>query len=284
MQTPYAVTPASTYAQTAQTLEASTSGVAWPAIIGGAFAAAGVSLILLALGSGFGLASVSPWPNSGVSLTTFTTMTAIWLVIVQWLASGIGGWLTGRLRTKWVGLHTHEVFFRDTANGFLSWAVATVIGAAVLTSVVGGATHVATGAAATAAGATAGTADPTAYYVDRLYRSDHSAANPGDQDLRAETSRILLTGMRNGDVPAGDKTYLAQLVTARTGLSQADATKRVDDVIAGEKAAEAKLRQAAEATRKAGTYLSIFIGLSMLIGAFIASAAAALGGMQRDEY
>ena len=110
-------------------LETSTSGVAWPAIIGGAFAAAALSLILLALGSGFGLASVSPWPNAGASVTTFTVMTAVWLIVTQWLASGLGGYLTGRLRTKWVGLHTHEVFFRDTANGFLTWATATVIGA-----------------------------------------------------------------------------------------------------------------------------------------------------------
>ena len=111
---------------TAAPLKSSSSGVSWPAIIGGAFAAAALSLILLALGSGFGLASVSPWSNSGASLTSFTAMTAVWLIVVQWLASGLGGYLTGRLRTKWAGLHTHEVFFRDTANGFLSWAVASV--------------------------------------------------------------------------------------------------------------------------------------------------------------
>src|ERR1039458_6102587 len=125
---------AGVYAENRHPLEASTSGVAWPAIIGGAFAAAALSLILLALGSGLGLASVSPWYNAGVSATTFTVMTAVWLIVVQWLASGLGGYLTGRLRTKWVGLHTHEVFFRDTANGFLAWAVASVIGAAFLAS------------------------------------------------------------------------------------------------------------------------------------------------------
>jgi hypothetical protein len=91
-------------------------------------------------------------------------------------------------------------------------------------------------------------------------------------------------GVRNGDVSPPDKAYLAGLVAARTGLSQADAAKRVDDVIAQAKAAELKAREAADAARKAGSYLSIFIGLSMLIGAFIASAAGALGGRQRDEY
>src|ERR1700740_3435300 len=93
--------------------EGPTSGITWPPILGGAFAIAAASLILLALGSGFGLSSVSPWPNSGASATTFTLIMAIWLIIAQWVASGIGGYLTGRLRTKWVGIHTHEVFFRD---------------------------------------------------------------------------------------------------------------------------------------------------------------------------
>jgi hypothetical protein len=262
----------------------------------GAFAAAASSLILLALGSGFGLASVSPWSNSGASLTTFTVLTAIWLIIVQWFSSGLGGYLTGRLRTKWTGLHTHEVFFRDTANGFLSWAVASVIVAAFLasavTSMMSGATQVAAGAASGGAqGAAQQSArsggdltDPAGYFIDGLYRSDRPNPNASTQDVRSETARILAMGVRNGDVSPPDKAYLAQLVAARTGLSQADAAKRVDDVIAQAKAAELKAREAADAARKAGSYLSIFIGLSMLIGAFIASAAGALGGRQRDEH
>ena len=288
------------YVEDRNPLEAATSGVAWPAIIGGAFAAAALSLILLALGSGFGLASVSPWSNTGASATTFTVMTAIWLIVVQWLASGLGGYLTGRLRTKWVGLHTHEVFFRDTANGFLTWAVATVIGAAFLASaaasvVSGTATVVAGVASGAAAGASQGVAeqasqsvgtiaDPTAYFVDSLYRTDHPSASVSDGDVRAQSSRILLNGLRNGDVTAPDKTYLVLLVADRTGLSQADAAKRVDEVIAQAKAVEVKARQAADTARKAGAYLSIFTALSMLVGAFIACVAAALGGQQRDEY
>ena len=273
------------------TLESPISAISWAAIIGGAFATAALSLILLALGSGFGLASVSPWPHSGASVATFTAMTAIWLIIVQWLSSGLGGYLTGRLRTKWVGVHTHEVFFRDTANGFLAWAVAAVIGAAVLASAVssllsGGAQVAGTTAsgAAESASQAAVQENPFAYYVDSLFRSDHPDANASDQEVRAETTRILTTGIRNGDVPAGDKIYLAQLVATRTGVSQADAEKRVGDVIAKVKAAETKARQIADATRKAGAYLSIFTGVTMLIGAFIAAASAALGGRHRDEH
>jgi hypothetical protein len=272
------------------TLESSISAISWATILGGAFAAAALSLIILALGSGFGLASVSPWPNPGASVTTFTVMAAIWLIVVQWVSSGLGGYLTGRLRTKWVGVHTHEVFFRDTAHGFLAWAVAAVIGAAVLASGVssllsGGAHAAGTVASGAAEGASRGTVqeNPFPYYVDSLFRSDHPNANATDPDVRAEATRILVAGIRNGDVPAGDKSYLAQLVAARTGLSPADAEKRVDDVIAKAKAAETKARQIADAARKAGAYLSIFTAASMLIGAFIAAAAAALGGRHRDE-
>ena len=250
------------------TVEASISGIAWPPILAGAFAIAATSLILLALGSGFGLASVSPWPNSGASATTFTIMMAIWLIIVQWVASALGGYLTGRVRTKWVGVHTHEVFFRDTAHGFLAWAVAAVVGAAVLA--VGASSLLSSGAHEGVS-----TGNPSAYYADSLFRSDHPNANTTDQDVRAEANRILAIGIRSG-VPTGDQAYLAQLVEARTGLSQADAEKRVDEVIA-------KAKADADAARKAGAYLSIFTAVSMLIGAFIAAAAAALGGRHRDE-
>jgi hypothetical protein len=281
-------------------LEVATSGVAWPAILGGAFAAAALTAVLLALGSGFGLAAVSPWPGVGASAATFSIMTGLWLIITQWLASGLGGYITGRMRTKWVGLHTHEVFFRDTANGLLTWAVTSVVGAVFLasaaSSLVGGTasmvSNVASGAATgasqgmtqSAGQSSSAPSDPTGYFVDSLFRTDHPSPNASAGDARAESGRILLNGMRSGTMPAGDKTYLAQLVAARTGLSQADAEKRVDDVIAQEKAAELKVRQAADAARKAGAYLSIFLGLSMLIGAFIACTAAALGGRQRDEY
>jgi signal transduction histidine kinase len=275
--------------------EARNSAVAWGAIFGGAFAAAAVTLILLALGSGFGLASVSPWPNSGTTLKAFTIAAGIWLIVTQWLSSGIGGYVTGRLRTKWVGMHTHEVFFRDTANGFITWAVATVVGAALLasatTSAISGTARTAANAVTgVAAGAAQGAAQSSggqgvqAYFVDSLFRGLQSNPAPGDAEQRAEATRILLNGLSSGGMPDADKNYLAQMVAARTGMPEADARKRVDDVLAAENAAEQKVRAAADETRKAGTYLSIFTGLSMLIGAFIACAGAALGGAHRDEY
>jgi hypothetical protein len=274
-------------------VESAVSAVSWPAIIAGAFAIAAVSIILLALGSGLGLSSVSPWPSSGPSATTFGVAAAVWLIVVQWLSAALGGYLTGRLRTKWVGVHTDEVYFRDTAHGFLAWAVAAVVMAAALSSavsyVVGGvarATGSVAGAAAQGAGAAAAQSpatDPTGYLVDTLFRSDHPDANANPQEIRAEASRIIVSGLRNGDVPAADKTYLAQLVAARTGISQADAEKRVNDVIAKAKDAELKVRQAADTARKTGAALAFFIAFSMLIGAFIAAVAATIAGHRRDE-
>jgi hypothetical protein len=274
----------------APTIEAAVSAVSWPAIIAGAFVAASASLILAVLGSGLGLASVSPWPGEGTSATTFTVMTAIWLIVVQWIASGLGGYLTGRLRTKWVRTHTHEVFFRDTAHGFVTWAVATVIVAVVLastaSSIVGAgvraASTVASGAAQGAANSASMTVSP--YDVDMLFRSARPSADSSNTDARAEATRILAKGLTTGGVPAEDRSYLAQLIAARTGISQADAEKRLDEVTAQMKQADAKARQAADAARKAGALASLYTALSLLIGAFIASAAAALGGRQRDEH
>src|ERR1700693_3894107 len=108
------------------------SAASWSAIIAGAFVAAAGSLVLFALCAGLGFAAISPWPGHGVSATTFAVTTAIWLIVMQWVSSGFGGYITGRLRTRWTGTHAHEVFFRDTAHGLVMWAVATVLVAATL--------------------------------------------------------------------------------------------------------------------------------------------------------
>jgi hypothetical protein len=210
--------------------------------------------------------------------------------VVEWISSGLGGYVTGRLRTKWVGLHTHEVFFRDTAHGFLTWAVASVIGALILASAVSSAIGTATRAVASVASSAQGTgglspvAQTRAYDVNSLFRGENAAMVATDPQVRAEVSGILTHDMLTGQVPPSDRDYLAQLVAQRTGLPQADAEKRVDGVIAQEKAAETKARQMADAARKSASAVGIFTALSMLIGAFIASVAAAYGGSQRDEH
>jgi hypothetical protein len=181
-----------------KSVESSASAVEWASIFGGALAAFGVTIILMTLGPGLGLAMPSPWSFTNPSPTTFGTAAAIWLVITQWLSSAFGGYLAGRLRTKWVGIRTEEVFFRDTAHGLLAWALATLLIGVLVTL---------------GSGATAGVAAATA------------------------TS-----------TPATPPTP-----------------------------------EAAEQVRKIAAAFAFTTSLSLLIGAFVASAAGALGGFHRDE-
>jgi hypothetical protein len=266
--------------------------VSWPAIFAGTAVAIATSLVLLAIGSGVGFASLSPWANSGASASTFTAVAAIWIIVVQWISAGVGGYVTGRLRTKWVDTHMHEVFFRDTAHGFVTWAVATVIIAIVVasasSSMIGAGIHAAatvgSGAAQDGVGVAHTGTTVAPYDVDTLFRSAQPASNSSPTDGRSEATRILAKGLSAGDVPAADRSYLANLVAARTGMSQDDAQKRVDDVIARVKEADVKMRQAADAARKAAAAVSLVTALAMLIGAFVACAAAALGGHERNQH
>ncbi len=275
------------------------SAASWPAIIAGAFVAAAVSLVLLALGSGLGFAEISPWPGHGVTATTFAMTTAIWLIVMQWVSSGVGGYITGRLRTRWIGTHTHEVFFRDTAHGLITWAVATVLvaaaAAASVSAVVEGGAHAVGAAASGAASMMQGAAMPPtaqtqgnahgAYGVDKLFRTTGAAVNgQGLADARGEVAHIVANSWSTGTVSDADRRYLVELVAVRTGSSQADAQKRVDEFVANTQDAVMKAKADADAARKAAAEAAIYTALSMLVGAFIASISAALGGRLRDEH
>ena len=271
----------------------SSSVTSWGAIIAGAVVAAAVTLVVGALGTGLGLASISPWADRGVSATTFEIATAIGYVIMQWISSAAGGYLTGRLRTRWIGTHPHEVFFRDTAHGFIAWSLATLMVATViavsLASVISKGAQGAGGiAAAGVHGAAAGmSADPsTSYGMDKLFRTDPAGSTgPSAPEARAETARIVAQTMTsNAEVPEADRVYLGNLVAAKTGVSAEDAKKRVDDFIAAARDVETKVKAAADAARKATAEAALYTALSMLVGAFIACVAAALGGRIRDEH
>jgi hypothetical protein len=279
----------------ASTVVDAQSAVSWGAIAAGAVGAAALALLLIAFGAGLGLSAVSPWTDSGVSASTFRTGTGIYLVIVAVMSSAVGGYLAARLRSKWVGAHAHEVFFRDTAHGFIAWAFATLLSASALSSVSG---YLANGAAAGVAG-TASSAtrsvNPADIYVDKLFRpapgaqpasapssppgvgnnlATPSGTNPTQS--RAEVLRLWSASFQdNQDLSTTDKTYVAQVVAARTGMSQADAERRVNDVIT-----EAKT--AADDARKGAAKLSFWLTAAMLFGAFAASLAAVEGGSLRD--
>lgn len=277
-------------------VESSTPALAWGPVIGGSIAASATTIILLLLGSGVGLTMVSPWAGESASFTTVSVTAAIWFVVAQWLASALGGYLTGRLRTKWAGVHTDEVFFRDTAHGFLSWALATVVviglAGSAFTSLAGtGAQAVSTAAvtATTTGAAAAATSDApdaaTGYFTDLLLRPQDltTRAQADDASAAAEVSRILMRGAVSDGVPEADRAYIAAIVASRAGVTPEEARARVDQTLQQVDDAKNAALQAADEARKAAATTAMLGALSLLVGAFIASAAAALGGRQRDD-
>lgn len=252
--------------------EASASAISWNAVIAGAFAGAALSLVLLVLGGGVGLSAVSPWSYRGASPTAVSAGAIVWLIVIQALASAMGGYLAGRLRTKWVSVHTHEVYFRDTAHGFLTWCVSLVITAAFLASAV--ASIAGSTTTAMAASTPEGSVGPNAYFVDSLFRSDRPQRV--EASIRAEAGLIFARGIQNGDLTPADRSYLSQLVSATTGLNQAEAQRRVD-------ASFEEARLAADKARRAAAHSLYWAFLALLIGAFCASYAATWGGRQRDH-
>jgi hypothetical protein len=284
----------------------------WGAILAGAIVAVSVSLILLTLGAGIGFASVSPWPDRGMSAGGFTVAGVIWLIVTQWLSAAMGGYIAGRLRQRWLMTHTHEVFFRDTAHGLVTWAVATLIVAVVLASsaasLIGGGARAVGGVAAAAGQAIASTVRPGApfrgpitvsdasggadgaYDLDKLFRNSSTgtrgAGEPQsrDADSRMEAFHIGATAASTGNLSDEDRTYLAKLVASRTGIAPDEAQNRVDAFVQHVKDAAVKAKAAADDARKTAATAALYTALSLLIGAFIASVAAAVGGRLRDEH
>jgi hypothetical protein len=261
--------------------EANSSGVSWSAVIAGGFVTAALALTLLALGTGLGLSSISLWSNAEAPATKIGAAALCWLIFMHFASSSMGGYLAGRLRTKWTSIHSDEVYFRDTAHGFLSWAVALVVTAAFLasaaTSIMGSSISASEGGGKSVLTETGGPRPgANAYFIDTLFRStspDHDGNQTSD---RNEATVIFETSLKHGALATEDKSYLDQLVMARTSLSHDDADKRVTEVFS-------KTQEAAETSRKILAHSLLWAFVALLIGAFCASFSATLGGRQRDH-
>jgi hypothetical protein len=291
------------------------SAASWGAILAGAIVAVALSLILVTLGAGLGFASVSPWSDHGLSAGAFTVAGTIWLIVTQWLSAAAGGYIAGRLRHRWLATHTHEVFFRDTAHGLVTWSVATLVVAAILansmTSLLGGGAHAVGGLAAMGGqGAAAlrhsemagsrGSIGPAldseagpsgVYHLDKLFRGnasgnspDTSGQGPRPIDARGEVMHIAANAATSGAVSDEDRAYLANLVATKTGVSTDEAQKRVDAFVQTLKDASVQAKSAADEARKSAAAAALYTALALLIGAFIASVSAAIGGRLRDEH
>ena len=279
----------------------------WGPIFVGTLGALAMLVVLMTFGAALGLSVASAQPYAGLSAKTLAILGGLYSALVHVASFAAGGYLAGRMRTPWVTSDQEERNFRDGGYGFAVWALGVVLGAALALSGIAGAVKAATEATtAIAAAGTAGAAanpaagqalasmQPTDYAVDRLLAPNPAANAPaagapaaGPQapraDLAGPIARTFAANRQNPQLAAADRATLAPLVRQRTGLSQADAEKRVDDAFAELKAAEQKARDAADAARKA-TLLAAFVAAATLaIGAAAACAGSALGARHRDE-
>ena len=282
--------------------EGAFSSVSWGAVLAGGIAAAAVTLVLLAFGVGVGFSVVSPWSDQGVSSTTLHLGAGIYLVVVAMLASTVGGYLAGRLRNRWAGVHHDEVYFRDTAHGFLAWAFATVLTATRARR----RDHPHSGWRFGRCGAGGRGVGELGRQSDRQLCREAAARRcryrPGGgrpdaarrcgriRRLRPAGPREQLLRHARGTRPGDRKRHDARAAMCpppigptpprswrrRTGLSQADAEKRVNDTIA-------QAKKAADDARKVAAKLSLWLAASMLAGALAASLAATEGGLLRDS-
>lgn len=255
--------------------EGEVAGISWAAVLAGAAVSLALTLVMLALGTGLGLSMVSPWAGSGVSATTFKITTGLYLIVVAMISSSLGGYIAGRLRYGWASVRPDEIYFRDTAHGFVTWAVASVFGALLLGSAASGMIGSATMGAAQGATVAAAQAGPMDGYIDRLLRPNAPASAEG-ADARPELTRLLTSSFRDGgSVAAADQQYVARVVAAKTGLPQAEAEQRVNEVLT-------QAKSDLDAARKAAAQLAFWLTASLFLGAFCASLAATEGGGLRD--
>lgn len=290
--------------------QASASAVSWAAIFAGATGAAALSLILLVLGVGLGMATMSPWAPASIGATELGVSSIVWLSVTSILASVLGGYLAGRLRTRWSNTQADEVYFRDTAHGFLTWALATLLTAGLLTSVVAsivgggvqaGANVIGAATSAAVGGAVSSERDSDesliGYFSDMLFRADTNtqptfgteptASQRSPAEDAREVGRIFLQSRNFATLPSADLSHLGRMVARRTGLSTQAAEARVTETFAraqaAAKAIEDGAKEAADEARRATAYGSLWLFIALLAGAFFASWAATFGGRQRDS-
>lgn len=272
---------------TINTVTDESSAISWGAITAGAACSLAATLILVTFGVGAGLSIVSPWSGEGVSSAAAARTAGLMLVAVAMISSTVGGFVAGRLRPSWLGVHEDERYFRDTAHGLTAWAVATLISVAVLggatTKIVGSAASGVTGAATIAA-----SQSNAGGYVERLLRTNPSqpvassgqnnaGQNNNDAALRTDITRLFAAALSpRGQLAPEDRTYLASVVASRAGISQTEAEQRIDQAIT-------QAKQAADTARRTGAKLSFWIAASLLAGALAAMLAATVGGWLRSS-
>jgi hypothetical protein len=267
------------------------SFVEWGAVFAGAVLAAALSFVLLTFGTAIGLSATSPWPNSGLSVKVIGSLAVFWAMAQQIGSVMAGGYVAGRMRSRW---HEggHEAEFRDGLHGALVWAVAVLISALLVFATAGAVARTGADVAGKAAGTVANSPNAMDTVLDTMLTPastaqanapSGSSASPqaasgraqSAEEARAEMSRILASSVASGSISPENRSRLAQLVSQRTGLSQQDAERRVDDAVNATRTAADKARHAAILT---GFVTAAALILSLGAGWW----AAMRGGHHRD--
>ena len=277
--------------ETVSTAPTRAAYIEWAPIIAGSIAASAISFLLLTFGGAVGLSLTSPWPNTGARLWVVAFAILWWMVAVQIGSFAAGGYLAGRMRSRWGTTTTPESQFRDSLHGFMVWAVGVLIGAVVLGLVGTGAAKTGAQSASIVAGGAATSASkagPADYAVDLLLRpaptaTESKAPAGNDEVVRGEANRIFTSAIANSALSQRDYDYLTQVVVARTGVTQNEAQQRVQAATTEAKNLEIKAREQADKARKSAIITGFMAATSLLISMLAAIAAAAAGGRHRDD-
>jgi hypothetical protein len=262
-----------------------TSFITWGAAIAGALVATALSFVLLTFGSAVGLSLVSPWTSTTSSITWVGAVAVFWIVAQQIGSFLAGGYIAGRMRSRWHEAKPDEIEFRDGAHGALVWAIGTILGAMLAAWVASSAISTATSAVGRVAGAAAAQADPLSYQVDVLLRpagqppATGAAASTDANATKSEVLRIFANAATTGGLSPADKTYLAQLVSQRTGLPPQEAEARVTQV---SNDAARITKDAADKARKTAVATGFLTAASLLLSLAAAWWGAQRGGHHRD--
>ncbi len=261
----------------------------WGPIIAGALLAAALSFVLLTFGAAIGLSATSPWPNSGMSAKFIAGVAVFWTLVQQIGAFMAGGYIAGRMRTRWNDAPQDEVEFRDGLHGGLVWAVGIVIGAGLLLATVGAVARTGAQVAGQAAVTVAGSnVNPMDTVMDTLLRPAAPPPAPAGQAPRggqpavaaevprAIVGRILAASLAEGGLSADNRTYLVQLVSQQTGLSQQEVETRVGNAVTA-------TREAADKARRTAVTTGLVTAVSLVISFAAAWWAALKGGQHRDN-
>src|SRR4051794_5946540 len=249
--------------------------IQWTSVIAGAFAAGAMSFILVSFGVAVGLGVSSASPTWRDASTALALLSGLYLIIQAIVSFGFGGYIARRTTRPAPALATLEDDGerRDGLHGLMSWALAVLIGAALL-AIIGAAAIDRSPMRSSAGNATS--AEPLlSYELDKLFRAPRRPPGADMREARAEAGRILMTSSSHSGVTTDDRTYLVQQVAALTGLAAPESERRVDAVIA-------ESSTAINRARRNSVIVAFSVAAAALIGAAVAWAAAVAGGRHRD--